>query len=404
MDKRKIIITVCCLCMSYLCVMAQSGIVMSQPTINEDNTVTFHITAPKADDVSVKGSFTINTKIDTLKKEISIPMSLNGNEWSYTTEPLKSNLYSYSFIVDDKEFVNLDSKDVYRDIDNFYSFFIIRGGIGDYYLDRNVAHGTVAKVWYPSAMKRWTKRRMTVYTPPAYDKDSERHYPVLYLLHGSGGDENSWVEIGRACQILDNLIAEGRIEPMIVVMPNGNVELDAAPGEGENPYVKPSGDNEKSMLGGIESVFIHDIVDYIDLHYRTINSKNGRAIAGLSMGGLHTLYIALNNPDKINYIGLFSALPTNIFLDKGNDTINDYGDLSIYQDTDEKIDELFNNNPSLFYIALGEDDFLKKLNDDFRVKLDSKGYEYYYNETDGEHTWDNWRKYLIDFLPRLFRN
>ncbi|MCD8291843.1 MAG: hypothetical protein LUC91_10130, partial [Prevotella sp.] len=303
--------------------------------------------------------------------------------------------------------------------------FIIKGGIGDYYSDRNVAHGTVAKVWYLSAMKRWTKRRMTVYTPPAYDKNKERRYPVLYLLHGSGGDENSWVEIGRACQILDNLIAEGKIVPMIVVMPNGNVELDAAPGEGENPDVVPSGNNFKSMLGGIESVFIHDIVDYIDQHYRTIINKKYRAIAGLSLGGLHTLYITLNNPDKFNYIGLFSAQTTNTLSDEGIGMINGFKknmreikreftsskseidnsyELSVYQNTDEKIDELFNNNPALLYIALGKEDFVKKLNDDLRAKLDEKGYKYYYNETDGGHTWDNWRKYLIDFLPRLFKD
>ncbi len=125
MNKRKFLITAIWLCMAYVCVMAQDRIVMSQPVINEDNTVTFHIIAPKADDVYVKGSFTINTKNDTLKKETPIRMFQKGNEWSYTTEPLKSNLYTYSFIVDNEEFVNKNSEDVFRDIDNFYSFFIV---------------------------------------------------------------------------------------------------------------------------------------------------------------------------------------------------------------------------------------------------------------------------------------
>ena len=218
---------------------------------------------------------------------------------------------------------------------------------------------------------------------------------------------------------------------MIVVMPNGNVNLAAAPGEDPaNPGVKPSANNMGSMLGKIESVFMSDVVDYIDSHFRTIADKEHRAIAGLSLGGLHTLFIALNNPDGFDYIGLFSAQTTNALNDGRISGMQKVGsawnglksrlpfigggrvdrkisnltseELSVYEDMDSKLKRLYSPSPKLFYIAVGKDDFVKKLNDDLRKKLDFGNMKYTYNETDGGHTWENWRKYLVDFLPRLF--
>lgn len=158
-----------------------------------------------------------------------------------------------------------------------------------------VPHGTVSKVWYPSPTLGMERRRMTVYTPAGYE-DSNKQYPVLYLLHGAGGDENAWSELGRAIQIFDNLIAQGKAEPMIVVMPNGNAAQEAVPGEYPNSMYKPSFANPKTMEGSFEKAF-PDIMKYVESHYRTINDKNHRAIAGLSMGGFHSLYISANNPD-----------------------------------------------------------------------------------------------------------
>ncbi len=273
---------------------------------------------------------------------------------------------------------------------------------------------------------------MSIYTPPSYSTTVS--YPVLYLLHGSGGDEDAWESMGRVGQILDNMLASKEMEPMIVVMPNGNVDLDAAPGHGENKYEKPSSVNVSSMLGETEATFMKDIVGYVEANYPVIAGKEGRAIAGLSLGGLHTLYITLNHPEYFDYIGLFSAQASNAMTDnriasireikeqlsstlgsipflsketvsnKIDDMAGSYSpeNLSIYQDMESKLDTLFAEEPKLFYIALGKDDFVKKLNDDLREKLDEKHYEYIYNETDGGHTWSNWRKYLVDFLPRLF--
>ena len=235
---------------------------------------------------------------------------------------------------------------------------------------------------------------------------------------------------------MDHLIAEGRCEPMIVVMPNGNVDLAAAPGDDpNNPNVKPSGNNMTSMFGKFEKSFVPEIVNYVDKNYRTISDKNHRAIAGLSLGGLHTLYTSLNNPDVFDYVGLFSAQTTNALGDKGVGGLKSIGEswnqlkqalpfleggsvdrkitsitggqsdqnLEIYENLDGKLKTFFGKKPQLFYIAVGTDDFTKKLNDDLRKKLNKGNYPFVYNETDGGHTWSNWRKYLVDYLPRLFK-
>jgi enterochelin esterase family protein len=218
---------------------------------------------------------------------------------------------------------------------------------------------------------------------------------------------------------------------MIVVMPNGNVNLAAAPGKDpQNPNVQPSANNTSSMLGKFESTFMDDIVNYVDNNYRTIKDKGHRAIAGLSLGGLHTIFIALNNPNSFDYIGLFSAQTTNALGDKSIDNMKKLGQkwnqlknnfsfigggsvdrkitnltadhIDTYDDFDNKLVKQFETAPQLYYIAVGTDDFVKKLNDDFRAKLDARKYKYHYNETDGGHSWENWRKYLVDFLPRIF--
>lgn len=407
------------------------------PVVNSDNSVTFRLDAPDADEVTLKGSLIprknfIKTEVGSLGKQGKAELERDDCLWEYTTEPLTSELYTYNFEVDGTTITDPANPNVIRDISNQLSYFIIPGGIADDYITRDVPHGTVQKVWYPSTLNGMKERRMTVYLPAAYESDRQKRFPVLYLLHGSGGDEESWSDSGRAIQILDNLIAEGRCEPMIVVMPNGNVDIAAAPGmDPANPDVKPNGNNTSSMLGKFETAFMGDIVAYVDRHYRTAADRGHRAVAGLSLGGLHTLFISLNNPAEFDYIGLFSAQTTNVLNDKRISGIQQIGEawdqlkdalpfigggkvdraisnltsaeLSIYDDADGKLKELFKSSPALFYVAVGQDDFLKNLNDDLRAKLDLINARYVYNETDGGHTWENWRKYLVDFLPRLFK-
>jgi enterochelin esterase family protein len=407
----------------------------SSPEIHTDGSVTFRYYGPTAESVSLKGSLIpakkkYKTPAGTFGKEGELPLKREGDWWSCTTDVLPSEMYTYQFNVDGRLVVDSLNANLVRDIADTLSWFMIPGGIADDYASHNVAHGRLEKVWYPTTLPDMTRRRMSVYLPAGYDANKLRRYPVLYLLHGSGGDEDAWQGCGRATEILDNLIASKRCEPMIVVMPNGNVELAAAPGaDPDHPNVKPFANNTKSMFGKIESVFLNEVVGYVDKHYRTQADHSHRAIAGLSLGGLHTLYISLNNPGTFDYVGLFSAQTTNALNDRRiegaqkaervwhnvknkfnslvgreqTDEVSATDELSIYSEVDYKLRKQFNANPKLYYIAVGRDDFVKKLNDDFRSRLEQGGYSYVYNETDGAHTWENWRKYLVDFLPRLFK-
>ena len=349
---------------------------LSGMVLNADMSVTLKLHAPNSKDVYVKGSFLdrqfkVKTKAGSFGKAQKAKMKKYDGEWIYTTKPLKSEFYTYCFVVDGQEQLDPSNPYTIRDVNDYFNYFIVGGGIADNYLIQNVPHGHVEKVWYPSTLKGMSKRRMTVYTPSEYKTNTTKTFPVLYLLHGSGGDENAWEEAGRAIQIL----------------------------------------------------------------YRVKKNKANRAIAGLSLGGLHTIFISANNPEMFDYVGLFSAQTTNALNDNRITTLgglatgvqslaskipflngtkfaekvsvfarkfND-GRLEIYSKLDNKLKNQFANPPKLYYIAVGEDDFVKKLNDDFRAKLNAGSYKYIYNETDGGHSWENWRKCLIDFLPRLFK-
>lgn len=353
------------------------------PEIHADNTVTFRLYAPKAVKVQLKGDFSTLGTADMTEKENGV--------WEYTTpQPLEPELYCYRFIVDGLT-IN-DPNNVYRirDIVTVSNVFIIGGGQADLYQIKDVPHGTVSKVWYHSPTLSMN-RRMTVYTPAGYESSNKR-YPVFYLLHGMGGDENAWSELGRATQILDNLIAQGKAEPMIVVMTNGNADLEATPGESSLGYVVPTTKLPKTMEGSFETHF-PEVVKFIDKNYRTKANKKNRAIAGLSMGGFHSLHISKQYPDMFNYVGLFSAA---IWPNKNATS-------SIYQDTEKKLAVQFAKKPALYWIAIGKTDFLYKANTEFRNLLDSNKYPYEYYESEDGHIWKNWRIYLAKFAPMLFR-
>ena len=232
---------------------------------------------------------------------------------------------------------------------------------------------------------------MTVYTPAGYETSGKR-YPVFYLLHGIGGDEEAWITQGRTAQVLDNLIAQGKAQPMIVVMTNGNIAMEAAPLETSTGYNVPTMSLPKTMEGSFETAF-PEIVKFIDKTYRTIPQKRSRAIAGLSMGGFHSKFISQNNPDMFNYIGLFSAAIG----------VTDANISPIYQDNDKKLATLFSKKPALYWIGIGNEDFLFKNNTDYRKFLDEHHYPYTYMETGGGHIWRNWRIYLTEFVPLLFK-
>ena len=354
------------------------------PEIHENQTVTFRLRAPKAVKVQVTGDF--------LSKGVADLVENKEGVWEYTTpEPLKPELYGYTFVVDGLKMNDPSNVYMIRDVSTITSVFIVGGDGADLYKVNDVPHGTVSKVWYDSP-SLGMDRRLTIYTPAGYETSGKR-YPVFYLLHGMGGDENAWSELGRATQILDNLIAQGKAEPMIVVMTNGNAALEAAPGESSLGWeAQPTFQLPKTMEGSFETHF-PDVVKFVDKHYRTKANKKNRAIAGLSMGGFHSLHISKQYPDMFNYVGLFSAA---IMPGKNVES-------PIYQDMEGKLATQFAKKPALYWIAIGKTDFLYKANEEYRKLLDEKGYPYEYFENEDGHIWKNWRIYLSEFAPRLFK-
>ena len=402
--KKKLMVATLCL----LAIVAHAqqnlswgrGPQVASPVVNPDNSVTFNLIAPDAQKVQITGDFlppkTVTFQGNTYETPgvADLVKDANGT-WSFTSGVLKPELYTYNMIVDGVKII--DPLNVYniRDINNLFSVLLVGGDQRtDLYKVNKVAHGTVSKVWYESPTAGLT-RRLTVYTPAGYETSS-KEYPVFYLLHGMGGDENAWSELGRAAQILDNLIAQGKAEPMLVVMTNGNISQEACPGETSEGFKVPTMMLPKTMEGSFETAF-PDVVTFIEKTYRVKKDKAHRAIAGLSMGGFHSLFISINNPDMFDYIGLFSAA-----VDQ-QQTGNGEGHPEIYANRNEKIDLLFSKNPKLFWIGIGKTDFLYRGNSNLRAFLDSKKHKYTYLETEGGHIWRNWRIYLSEYVPLLFK-
>ena len=356
------------LCLMGMAAQAQQNLSWGQgpqvasPDVHADNSVTFNLIAPEAQKVQITGDMLPTKKVQYAGNSYDMPgvVDLVKNDkgiWSYTTEPLKPELYTYNMIVDGVKII--DPLNVYniRDINNLFSVLLIGGDARtDLYKVNKVAHGTVSKVWYESPTADLTRR---------------------------------------AAQILDNLIAQGKAEPMLVVMTNGNISQEACPGETSEGFKVPTMMLPKTMEGSFETAF-PDVVKFIEKTYRVKKDKAHRAIAGLSMGGFHSLFISINNPDMFGYVGLFSAA-----VDQQQPDPN--GHPEIYADRNAKIDGLFAKKPKLFWIGIGKTDFLIQNNNDLRAYLDSKNHKYTYLETDGGHIWRNWRIYLSEFTPLLFK-
>ena len=402
---KKIFVIIASLCIGLSASAQQAlwggGQVVS-PEINADGTVTFRYQAMGASKVEVTGDFlpTEKVEIDWGGQHITYDApgvrELTRGErgvWEYTTDfAVAPDLYNYTFKIDGDTVIDPQNMWVNRDVASLTSVLLVpaEGARSDLYAIHRVPHGTVSKVWYRSETAGFD-RRLTVYTPAGYEKGKGK-YPVLYVLHGIGGDEDAWVTQGRATQILDNLIARGQAKPMIVVFTNGNISQEAAPGENSTGYTRPTMQLPQTMEGTFEKAF-PEIVKFIDKNYRTIAKKTSRAVCGLSMGGLHTLYLSLNYPDMFNYSGMFSAAIG----------VSDPSVSLMYQDVDIKLATYFGKKPALLWIGCGNTDFLYQANKEFMKKLDDAGYPYQYMETEGGHIWRNWRIYLTEFVPLLFK-
>jgi len=383
------------------------------PELLPDGSVTFRLSAPKATEVILSGEWPNGN---------STPMTKDAQGiWSVVVGPLKSEMYAYAFVVDGVRAMDTRNPRFRRYLSRIDSMVIVPGTQASLYEANDVPHGTVAQVWYNSASLKLT-RRMYVYTPPGYEESTAR-YPALYLLHGAGGDEDEWSSDGRTPQIMDNLIAQGKAKPMIVVMTNGNATQTASsdytapsaaptgpPATAPGPGAAPGGAG--FGLPAFADSVVSDVVPYIESHYRVLTDRENRAVAGLSMGGAQGLYTGLRNIDKFAWVGGFSGAyvlwpgaMTKIEATPGlsgpgvGQGLNLEAVQRIFPDLAENSAKL-----RLFYISIGSNDGLLTANHQVKEWLESKKINFMYTETPGyAHVWAYWRISLADFAPRLFR-
>lgn len=368
-----------------------TGIV--SPEINPDHSVTFRYYNPKAVTVQVAGEFlptqTVVQKVGDRERVMEVEgrvdlVELNGL-WTYTSAPLEGELYRYTLYVDGQPI--MDPSNIYqiRDVatwTNIFTLSVEKGDKGWYYEVQDVPHGTVSKVWYDSPTLGM-KRRLTIYTPPGYEKDTKTKYPVFYLLHGSGGDEDAWMDLGRATQILDNLIAEGKAEPMILVMPNGVYFNQAAPGVAVNMFQPTLTNSRSQSTAEIEESF-PDVIKFIESSYRVKKGMNYRAVAGLSMGGRQSSALSRRHPTTFGYVGMFSGVVPP-------------------EENDKALEAVFAAQPKLYWIGCGKTDGVMANSLLLKNYCDEKGYPVTFYESEGGHTWRNWRDYLTIFMQKIFK-
>lgn len=346
--------------------------------------VTFRLKAEYATMVKLQGSWSAEP-ID-MKRDSDLV-------WSVTVSGFSSDLYTYNFLVDGTPVNDPSNASLQRDGSSYKSFFMVSGPNSEDFAEA-ASRGNVSYVWYNSPTLGM-KRRMAVYTPAGYGENKKTKYPVLYLLHGGGGDEEAWLEMGRAAQILDNLIAKGKALPMIVVMPNGNADQMCA-----KVYDVPGAATWTSANDRNSDLFvtslIKDIIPYVESHYNVYKDKAHRAISGLSMGGGQTLRVNFLYPGYFNYICPLSTggHPHN---QKGTKYAIDDATLYGY------LDKMAKAKITLVWMACGSDDpwyeEAKKL--DYDLTQHNVWHSFYI--TPGGHEWANWRHYLNMFAPILFK-
>lgn len=325
------------------------------------------------------------------------PMVRNASgDWEFTTGPVDPGAYRYIFSVDGVKTLDPRNRAVSESFQQDWSLVLVPGSeISDI---RDVPHGAVASVIYLSTVLH-SVRRMHVYTPPGYE-NGDLKYPVLYLLHGGGDSDDSWTSAGRAQYILDNLIAVGKAKPMIIVMPFGHY--------GDRMELAASG--EHPMFDDITvPEFLKDVLPYTESHYRVKADRADRAIAGLSMGGIHTLFISLPNLDKFGYIGVFSS---GIFGIKGYEgpvaaafpaSGQNYVEEWVANHRTELDDPAKKKGLRLVWMSTGTDDPVLIVTNGTVELLKQHGFNPEFHQSPGGHTWINWRVYLSEFAPLLFR-
>lgn len=360
------------------------------PELLPDGRVTFRILAPKAALVMVEGNWTGGR---------DVPMTKDGaGLWSVTTGPLPSEMWAYTFSVDGVRTLDPNNYNVSRDGVGFMNTILVLSDATAVFQPKRVPHGTVTAMWVPSTVIN-TERRMFVYTPPGYE-DGKDKYPVLYLLHGSGGDEDAWPTMGIANVILDNLIAAGKARPMIVVMPNAYAtEIASLDLAGPRTAPPPGVGSGQTSYDPNEKDIVNDLVPFVDKHFRTIANRDSRALAGLSMGAGITTNVALKRLDIFASVGILSSGGFRA-------SATSPGGIAVI----EKIAPDFFTNPAatnkkirLLFLSVGtEDPRLPSLND-LQGQLKSHNIHFVFKTYPGEHEWKVWRHSLADMAPMLFR-
>lgn len=370
------------------------------PEVSPDKKATFRLRAPDARKVVLHGSWDIGADIAMSKDADGI--------WSVTVGPLDEQLWWYSFQVDGLKVLDPNNGEYARDGSRYDNWVLIPGSFSDPWTFKpEVPHGAVQSVWYQSPILKQPGRRMYVYTPPGYMASNAR-YPVLYLLHGGGGDEDQWNNLGRTNVILDNLIASGRARPMIVVMPNGNANQMVAQGYGYGPIPRATpgpgrggrqtgpgaqpgaagrgrGMTAQPYEGSYPHSLVDEIVPFVDKNYRTIANRDNRAIAGLSMGGGHTVQATNNNPGTFGWIAVWSAGA---------------------QDTPEfnaALSKLGKSGVKHYYVGAGTTDFALEGSRRLHQLVQKADFNTSWHETPGPHYYTIWRVFLADFGSMLFK-
>jgi len=355
------------------------GPVITSPEVLPDHRVTVRFFAPNAQKVTVNG----------LGEVANLTKGDNG-VWEATVGPLVPGAYRYGFTVDGAYVIDTRNIDMERMQVMVRSIVYVPGAA--FMDERDVPHGAVSLVnYYSTVLGKF--RRMHVYTPPGYETNQQK-YPILYLHHGANESDDSWWTVGRAGFILDNLIADGKAVPMVIVMPNGHTNQippntgrgPAAPGEAAAPAPRRAPDQYPDE-------FVTDIMPYAESHYRIITDRDHRAIAGLSMGGSQTLNIAFSHLDWFSAIGVFSS---GIL---GGQGMSDW----------EQAHLAALDNPALkkglkmIWFSTGSEDALTPTSKATVELLNKHGFNATFRPSGGAHVWPNWRDYLYQVAPQLFR-
>jgi enterochelin esterase-like enzyme len=347
---------------------------LNSPTVLPGGQVTFTLNAPQATNVML--NFQNMVGPSPAADPIAMTKDANG-VWSVTIGPLDPNWYGYGFILDGVKIPDPANRNIWSGATSAWSYVLVPGPEADFMADAPVPHGAWGTMRYFSKVTQ-TERQMQVYTPPGYNHDN-RVYPVFYLLHGGGGNDTDWIVNMRANYILDNLIAQGKIVPMIVVMPDGNV----------GPYPI----NGPITADVFPQELLGSIVPAIEENYRVAPGAKNRALAGLSLGGLWSLDTLMLDPGEFAYIGIFSS---GWFPGFRDDLVQNYSNLFT--------NPAINKKTKLLWITVGGPEDIAYTNNYATLALfDQYGINYTFVQGTGGHVWDTWRRNLRDFAPLLFR-